>query len=639
MQARRPILLGTFLLSLIGYLYLHYFIVRGDLSGSPEIVQAIHPLGTFALLFGLAFAAYRLIDPEREYAWGITAGMIFRIALLFCLPNLSDDFYRFVWDGRMMSMGINPFDELPIDFMARIGQEAGQAWMDLYPHLNSEQYYSVYPPTLQAAFYLATSISGGDLLGSIIVLKLLVVIAEAGSLYFLQRIVARFGMNRKLVLIYALNPLVISELTGNLHFEAFMIVFLLGAFWMLMTKGSLPAALFLSLSIASKLLPVLIFPFLIRRMGWMRATLFGLLTGVFTLLLFALWLDWESLGHFRSSIELYFQKFEFNNGIYYFLRGLMGEKGYLVNRYLPLIVAGAIFYVAWKEKSKDWKGLAEMLLFSLTLYQLSAGVVHPWYIAPMVALSLLTPFRYPILWAFLIPFSYMAYYFPEFHQENWFLWSEYLLLLSYIAYEWAFKRSGLTLEEWMLKKPAVRKFIKKSIPARMAIKYERIAQHLNKEEQILDIGTGNGGLVHGLRADGFQVKTVDVKNISFFPDVEPIVYDGKRLPFPDNTFDTGIIITVLHHTPDPAAIIDEAHRVSRKKLVIMEDIYRNPLQKYLTYFVDSLVNLEFEGHPHTNKSDAGWKALFEEKGLKLIYREDFRTLVFFRQVIYVVEIN
>lgn len=627
------------MISLLGYMYLHYAVVRSDLLGEPVFEEVIHPLGTFVLLFGAAFAAYRLLDPKREYSWGIAAGIIFRVALLFCLPNLSDDFYRFVWDGRMLHLGINPFAELPSEFMARVGQVGGEAWMDLYPFLNSQDYYSVYPPVLQGAFYIATGIADGDLLGSIVVLKAMILLAEIGTIYLLHRIVSRFDWNRKLVLFYALNPLVISELTGNLHFEAFMIVFLLAAIWMLMTKGIVPAAFFLSLSIASKLLPVLIFPYLIRRMKFIRLVAFGALTGLLTVGLFALFFDLESVQHFRSSIELYFQKFEFNNGIYYGLRYFLGENGYLVNRYLPLVVVIVLLYAAWRERSRIWMGLPAMLLFALTVYQLSAGVVHPWYLTPLVALCVLTPYRYAVLWSFLIVFSYMAYYLPGYEQKTWYLWLEYVILLGYIAYEWSFKRSGLTLEEWMLKKPTVRKFIQRSIPARMAIKYDRIAKHLQRGVPILDIGTGNGGLVHGLRKEGYTVETVDVKNISFFPEVQPIVYDGSRLPFADKSFDTGLIITVLHHTPDPAAIIDEACRVSRNRLVIMEDIYRNPLQKHLTFFTDSLVNLEFQGHPHTNKSDAEWKALFEEKGLKLVYREDFRTLLFFRQVVYVVEIT
>lgn len=644
---RRAWLLFSLVLSLAGYLALHYGLVRGDLAGLPQPFDSAGLLGLFALLFVLYGLSLRLTRDPKDYNIAMAAGVIFRLAIVFCLPNLSDDFYRFVWDGRMMHLGINPFSELPSDFMARIGVEAAQGWQDLYPHLNSQNYHSVYPPVLQGVFWLATAVAGGDLWGSIVVMKLLVVLAEIGSLFFMHKLVARWwgkqsNLPQKAVLLYALNPMVISELTGNLHFEAFMVFFFLGAIFLLASKRMLPAAVMLALAIGSKLLPVLVFPFLIRRLGWLRVVVFGLATGILSVGLFALFLDAETLPNFLSSIRLYFQAFEFNSGIYYFFRGMLGSQGYWANRILPWVVMGVILIGAWRESKPnrsqpDWQGLPAMVLFALTIYQITAPVIHPWYITSLVALCVFTRFRFPILWSFMLPFSYMAYYFPGIEQQTWYIAVEFIVLLLYIAYEWSFKRSNLTLEEWMLRKPLVRNFIRRSIPARMKIKYERIARHLSPDQSILDIGTGNGGLVKGLRDHHFQVETVDVKNISFFPEVQPVVYDGKRLPFEDKSFDSCTIVTVLHHTPSPEAILDEAMRVTRKRIVIMEDIYRNPLQKHLTYFTDSLVNLEFADHPHTNKSDAEWRALFAEKGLEVVFREDFRTLLFFRQVVYVVE--
>jgi len=81
----------------------------------------------------------------------------------------------------------------------------------------------------------------------------------------------------------------------------------------------------------------------------------------------------------------------------------------------------------------------------------------------------------------------------------------------------------------------------------------------------------------------------------------------------------------------------EAKRVS-KKIIIIEEIYTNIFNKYLTYFIDSLLNLEFIGHPHTNKTDKEWKLLFGQLGLKLTDAKYSRTfLVKTRQVIYCLE--
>jgi ubiquinone/menaquinone biosynthesis C-methylase UbiE len=171
----------------------------------------------------------------------------------------------------------------------------------------------------------------------------------------------------------------------------------------------------------------------------------------------------------------------------------------------------------------------------------------------------------------------------------------------------------------------------------MRIKQARIARHLARGTRILDIGAGHGGLCRALRQEGFEVVPVDVKDLSLFPDVRPVIYDGKTLPFPGAAFDTSLLITMLHHTPDPEAMLREAMRVTKGRLVVMEDIYRNAVQRELTFLTDSLVNLEFEGHPHTNKTDAGWQEVFARLGLRVTHREEFRTLLFFRQAIYVLE--
>lgn len=153
---------------------------------------------------------------------------------------------------------------------------------------------------------------------------------------------------------------------------------------------------------------------------------------------------------------------------------------------------------------------------------------------------------------------------------------------------------------------------------------------------IIDIGTGNGGLEKVLIEEGYEIKGIDIKNKSLFNAVVPTVYDGKTFPFANDAFDMSLFITVLHHTPNPEKLIEEAKRCSQK-MIIVEDIYRNTFQKYLTFFTDSLVNLEFKGHPHTNKTDEEWKAFFKKMNLKLTYCQQYRFLFFFRQVIYVLE--
>ncbi len=165
--------------------------------------------------------------------------------------------------------------------------------------------------------------------------------------------------------------------------------------------------------------------------------------------------------------------------------------------------------------------------------------------------------------------------------------------------------------------------------------YEKINKLLNKKDEILDIGAGPCNLIEILRNKGYTVTGIDVQNISFVKGINPIIFDGKIIPFPDDSFDVSLLLTVLHHVKNPRKLILEAKRVSRR-IVIIEDTYGNLLEKFLTYFFDSLINLEFAGHPHSNKSDAEWKKEFERLGLKLLFSEEYRFLGF-RNATYLLE--
>ena len=159
---------------------------------------------------------------------------------------------------------------------------------------------------------------------------------------------------------------------------------------------------------------------------------------------------------------------------------------------------------------------------------------------------------------------------------------------------------------------------------------------LDQHQRILDIGSGNGLVAYTLMQKGFNITPLDIENLSYSNKIEPIVYDGKKIPFEDQSFDVALILTVLHHTSDPSAILLEAKRVA-KRILIIEDIYSNPIQKKLTLWMDQFVNWGYSPCPKTNKDDTGWKSTFEDLNLQLIHAYYKRVLLLFRQAYYVVD--
>ncbi len=136
-------------------------------------------------------------------------------------------------------------------------------------------------------------------------------------------------------------------------------------------------------------------------------------------------------------------------------------------------------------------------------------------------------------------------------------------------------------------------------------------------ESLLDIGSGPGFVGAALREQGWEVTAIDVADGSYADGMRPSIYDGRTIPFPDDSFEEALLCSVLHHASDPLRLLVEARRVARR-LIVVEDLYTGEAQRRWTMFVDSLTNLEFRGHPHGNRTDAQWRSLFGRMGLRLL---------------------
>src|SRR5690606_1859167 len=109
--------------------------------------------------------------------------------------------------------------------------------------------------------------------------------AEAGTLWLMSQLLKQFGLPKKNILLYALNPLVILELTGNLHHESILIFFVLLSVYLILQQKIWLAAVLFSFAIGIKLIPLIFLPILVRRLEWKKAILFSIVTIICTVLL------------------------------------------------------------------------------------------------------------------------------------------------------------------------------------------------------------------------------------------------------------------------------------------------------------------------------------------------------------------
>jgi len=385
------------------------------------------------LLFAVAGTAYAwLLHTRLPLRWGLGAALVFRLLWLPATPALSDDFYRFRWDGLLVSDGHNPFAETPQQLLQHPPADSAALPMTelrrLRPRLNSPRYFSVYPPVCQGLYGVAAGLFPDSQTGFLLVVRLALLLADAGAAALLLWLLPLAGWPARRALAYLLHPLAIVEVAGNVHMEGVAVFFLL-------LTGALP------LAVATKLLPLLALPLLARQLGRRRFRWFlGVLAGSLGLL-FLPFVSWSLLLHIGLSLDLYFQSFEFNASVFYLLRAL-GQwlTGHdLVGGLGPLLGAGAIYLAFRLARGVGRPRLAAVphwLLLTLSGYFALATIVHPWYLVPLVALSCFSPLRYARVWAGLAVLSYSAYRTTAYTESGWLIGLEYGGTLAWAAWEY-----------------------------------------------------------------------------------------------------------------------------------------------------------------------------------------------------------
>jgi len=424
---KKPIL--ATIASLLGYYYFGYELIRGDFNSL---------LITYTGLFLLFLYLYK---KGLDWKTLVVVTILFRLVLLIATPSLSQDFYRFIWDGRMLLNGFNPYLYLPEVFQTPNYIPPNQA-TELVAGMGelNASHYSNYPPLNQLCFAIAALFANKSIIGSIIVMRVLIILADIGVLYFGTKLLKALHLNPKVIFLYLLNPLIILELTGNLHFEGVMIFFVVWSLYLLQQTKWILAAFVLACSISLKLLPLLFLPLFFQQFKFKKLLAFYTIVTVSCILFFAPFISENLLTNYSKTIGLWFGTFEFNGSIYLLIR----EIGYFINGYniigsvgkvTPLVVLLFILLISFFRNNTSTKQLITAFLFGLSFYLFTSSTIHPWYVAMLLALSIFTKYRFPLVWSFTIILSYSFYKNEAFINNYWLIFIEYTLVFGMMIWE------------------------------------------------------------------------------------------------------------------------------------------------------------------------------------------------------------
>jgi len=140
---------------------------------------------------------------------------------------------------------------------------------------------------------------------------------------------------------------------------------------------------------------------------------------------------------------------------------------------------------------------------------------------------------------------------------------------------------------------------------------ELLAEWAAGARAALDVATGGGHVARRLREQGLEVVSSDPA-----PGMQPdVLCSAEDLPFADGSFDVVVCRVAAHHFPDVSAALAEMARVTRDRVLLVDNLYVGEAAEEADRVRDP-------SHV-SNYDEEEWRRLFADAGLLV---EDVRIL-------------
>jgi hypothetical protein len=332
-------------------------------------------LAAFQVLYAIAFGFFALAltralhRPIPHAGWIVFAvAVAARLAVLPVHPSLSDDVYRYVWEGKVAAHGGNPYRVSPADpSLAALRDRV------IHPRINHPELATIYPPLAIAGFALVAALSP-----TVLAMKLWVVVHDLALVALLIRWAGRRGQGAQAALAYAWNPLAVVEHAGSAHHDPTAIVWLIAAL-MWVERRPVLSALALAAGVLVKLAPLVALPFLLARWPW-RARLAALIPIAAGLG----WFGYQTRGA-DSGLGVYVRTWSNNQLGFAALAAAVRDP--IAARAIALALVAGLAMVLLVRRREASAATRTTLRAGFLL----SPVAHPWYLAWVLAFEPLAP--------------------------------------------------------------------------------------------------------------------------------------------------------------------------------------------------------------------------------------------------------
>ena len=428
------------------------------------------PTIAFLFLFGViflfvSFLAWKISkNPPQKHTlkWIILFSILFRIIILPGELIHESDAYRYIWDGKALLHGINPYKYAPADlFMyengyvddyydeyhevtikAKVFTDKDAQNLDTLIRLRDENpiYYNrighwqvptIYPPVAQLLFVLPVWVNSH----SIVLMKFFFAVFDIASLFLIIGLLNHFHKNPSMCILYGWSPLVLFEISNGGHYDSIPIFFTLLSLFLYVKCHWWKGTCVLALATLSKFFSGVLLPILIRPLKKFHVLFFGLI--VFQI--YAPFIMWDQTGiaGVFQGLATYNEQWSYNSSFFVLIYMLLERVSFdWTQTLLPAkVITGCLYLVVLAiltiKKSKNDLDIIHKCFLAIAILFIMNPVADPWYYCWVMPFLCFFPYKSWYLLSGLLMLGYL-----NFHSDLWISDVRYwkIPLISWITY-------------------------------------------------------------------------------------------------------------------------------------------------------------------------------------------------------------